>query len=197
VLTLSLCESLYRTRKELPPVVAFTVTDEPLSAELAALFREHSRLVYRTAYYVTRSTEDAEDVAQGVFLHLVRRGVPPGLRENPKGYLYRAAVNLSLTAVKSRERRALAEQAKTEWSGACASVRPASSTTNLQERLAIAIPKLNPKAVEMLVLRYEHDCTEAEIGRLLGTSRAVVAVTLFRARARLKKLLRIASGEQS
>jgi RNA polymerase sigma factor (sigma-70 family) len=177
------------------PVVAFTVTNEPLSEELAALFREHSRLVYRTAYYVTRSAEDAEDVAQGVFLHLARRGVPPGLRDNPKAYLYRVAVNLSLTAVKSRERRALAEQAKTEWSGA--SVRPASSTTDLQERLASAIPKLNPKAVEMLVLRYEHDCTEAEIGRLLGTSRAVVAVTLFRARARLKKLLRIASGEQS
>jgi DNA-directed RNA polymerase specialized sigma24 family protein len=41
----------------------------------------------------------------------------------------------------------------------------------------------------MLVLRYEHGFTEVEIGRLLGTSRAVVAVTLFRARARLKKLL--------
>ena len=176
------------------PVVAFTVTNEPLSEELATLFREHSRLVYRTAYYVTRSTEDAEDVAQGVFLHLVRRGVPPGLRDNPKGYLYRAAVNLSLTAVKSRERRALAE-AQTEWSGA--SVCPASSTTDLEERLASAIPKLNPRAVEMLVLRYEHGLAEAEIGRLLGTSRAVVAVTLFRARARLKKLLRTPSGDKS
>jgi RNA polymerase sigma-70 factor (ECF subfamily) len=176
------------------PVVAFTVTNEPLSEELATLFREHSRLVYRTAYYVTRSTEDAEDVAQGVFLHLARRGVPPGLRDNPKGYLYRAAVNLSLTAVKSRERRALAEQVQTEWSGA--SVRPASST-DLPERLASAIPQLNPRAVEMLVLRYEHGFTEAEIGRLLGTSRAVVAVTLFRARARLKKLLLTPSGDQS
>jgi RNA polymerase sigma factor (sigma-70 family) len=177
------------------PVVAFTVHNEPLSEELATLFREHSRLVYRTAYYVTRSTEDAEDVAQGVFLHLVRRGVPPGLRDNPKGYLYRAALNLSLTAVKSRERRALAEQAQTEWSGA--SVCFASSTTDLHERLATAIPTLNPKAVEMLVLRYEHDFTEAEIGRLLGTSRAVVAVTLFRARSRLKKLLRTPSGDNS
>ena len=177
------------------PVVAFTVTNEPLSEELATLFREHSRLVYRTAYYVTRSAEDAEDVAQGVFLHLARLGIPPGLRDNPKGYLYRTAVNLSLTAVKSRERRALAEQAQAEWFDA--SVRRASPTTDLQERLACAIPTLNPRAVEMLVLRYEHGFTEVEIGRLLGTSRAVVAVTLFRARARLKKLLRTPSGEKS
>ena len=177
------------------PVVAFTVTNEPLSEELATLFREHSRLVYRTAYYVTRSAEDAEDVAQGVFLHLVRLGIPPGLRDNPKGYLYRTAVNLSLTAVKSRERRAFAEQAQAEWFDA--PVRRASPTTYLQERLARAIPTLSPRAVEMLVLRYEHGFTEVEIGRLLGTSRAVVAVTLFRARARLKKLLRTPSGEKS
>jgi RNA polymerase sigma-70 factor (ECF subfamily) len=178
----------------MPPVVAFTVTNEPLSEELATLFREHSRLVYRTAYYVTRSAEDAEDVAQGVFLHLVRRGVPPGLRDNPKAYLYRAAVNLSLTVVKSRERRAaLAEQALADWSDQ--SLHRYGPTTDLQERLANAIPKLNARAVEMIVLRYEHGLTEIEIGRLLGTSRAVVAVTLFRARARLKKLLRTPSGE--
>src|SRR5262245_7128395 len=98
------------------PVVAFTVTNEPLSEELATLFREHSRLVYRPPDYGSRRTDDAEDVVQGVFLHLVRRGVPLGLRDNPKAYLYRAAVNLSLTAVKSRERRALAEQAQAGWS---------------------------------------------------------------------------------
>jgi len=174
------------------PVVAFTVPNEPLSEELEALFREHSRLVYRTAYYVTRSAEDAEDVAQGVFLHLWRRGVPPGLRDNPKAYLYRAAVNLALTAVRSRERRALAEQAQVESE---ASVCFAKAPTDLQDQLASAIPQLSPKTVEMLVLKYEHGFTEREIGRLLGTSRAVVAVTLFRARARLKKLLHTSSGE--
>jgi DNA-directed RNA polymerase specialized sigma24 family protein len=44
--------------------------------------------------------------------------------------------------------------------------------------------------VEVLVLRYEHDYSDAEIARLLGKSRGAVALTLFRARARLKKLLR-------
>jgi RNA polymerase sigma-70 factor (ECF subfamily) len=163
-----------------------------LSEELEALFREHSRLVYRTAYYVTRSAEDAEDVAQGVFLHLLRRGVPPGLRDNPQGYLYRAAVNLAVTAVRSRERRALAEQAQGE---SRASVGFTRAATDMEDRLAAAIPQLTPSAIEMLVLKYEHGFTEREIGRLLGTSRAVVPVTLCRARARLKKLLHASSGE--
>jgi len=175
-------------------VVAFTVTNEPLSDELEALFREHSRLVYRTAYSVTGSPEDAEDVVQGLFLHLVRRGVPPGLRESPKGYLYRAAVNLSLNALKARQRR---EAAQSQWGPAPAGpMPPLDRSTGLQDRLVHAIAQLNPRAVEMLILRYEHDYSATEIGRLLGTSRAVVAVTLFRARARLKKLLRN-SGEPS
>ena len=68
--------------------------------------------------------------------------------------------------------------------------REATAKDDLRARLVEAIAQLNPRAVEMIILRYEHDTSEAEIGRLLGTSRAVVAVTLFRARARLKKLLK-------
>jgi hypothetical protein len=60
--------------------------------------------VYRTAYSVTGSSQDAEDIVQNLFLHLVHRGLPPGLQENPKAYLYRSAVNLGLNVVKSRQR---------------------------------------------------------------------------------------------
>jgi DNA-directed RNA polymerase specialized sigma24 family protein len=56
---------------------------------------------------------------------------------------------------------------------------------------------MSPRSIEMLILRYQHHYTEAQIGKLLGTSRGVVAVTLFRARARLKKLLRASSGGES
>jgi RNA polymerase sigma factor (sigma-70 family) len=61
---------------------------------------------------------------------------------------------------------------------------------DIQTRLVEAIATLNPSAVEMLVLRYEHNYREAEIAKLLGKSRGVVSVTLFRTRARLRKLLR-------
>ncbi|HET9130268.1 MAG TPA: sigma-70 family RNA polymerase sigma factor [Terriglobia bacterium] len=66
-------------------------------------------MVYRTAYGITGRTEDAEDVLQTVFLKLLRRGTPPDLQKNPKGYLYRAAVNLSLTTVQTRRRQVLTD----------------------------------------------------------------------------------------
>jgi RNA polymerase sigma-70 factor (ECF subfamily) len=173
-------------------VAAVNVTSEPLAQELEEAFREHSRLVYRTAYSVTGSAQDAEDVVQTLFLHLLRRGFPPDFQSNPKAYLYRAAVNVSLNAVKSRQRHARNAEA-TRVEPAVESrfgVHTPNPEEELRERLVNAMAQLNPRAVEMLILRYEHDCSEADIGRLLGTSRGVVAVTLHRARARLEKLLR-------
>jgi RNA polymerase sigma-70 factor (ECF subfamily) len=177
------------------PVAALTRADAALSEELEEVFRAHARLVYRTAYSVTGSPQDAEDVVQAIFLQLLRRGFPPDFRRNPKAYLYRAAVNRALNAVKSRRRRASDVDPATLHLAVEASVVDAKA--DLEERLVTAIAQLNPRAVEMLILRYEHDYSEADIGRLLGTSRGVVAVTLFRARARLRKLLRVSSGERS
>lgn len=183
------------------PVVALKRANEPLSEDLDEIFREHSRLVYRTAYTVTGSPQDAEDVVQTLFLQLLRRGFPQDFRKNPKAYLYRAAVNVSLNAVKSRQHHVSAvDPAHLELAVAAHASDP---DTDLQERLVRAMAQLNPRAVEMLILRYQHNSSEAEIGALLGTSRGVVAVTLFRARARLKKLLRasasadMSSGEKS
>src|SRR5262245_66400480 len=80
------------------------VTPETASPEFEALFREHYRLIYRTAFGVTGSSEDAEDVLQTIFLRLLGREFPPDLKINPRGYLYRAAVNASLNVIRSRRR---------------------------------------------------------------------------------------------
>ena len=52
-----------------------TVTDERVAQEFDELFRDYYRLVYRTAFSVTGSPQDAEDVAQTIFLRLFRRGL--------------------------------------------------------------------------------------------------------------------------
>src|SRR6516225_2648212 len=80
--------------------------------DLDELFQEHYVLVYRTAYGVTSRVEDAEDVVQTVFLRLLQREKPREFLKNPRGYLYRAAVNLSLTTLQTRRRRALTEESE-------------------------------------------------------------------------------------
>jgi DNA-directed RNA polymerase specialized sigma24 family protein len=56
---------------------------------------------------------------------------------------------------------------------------------------------LSPEARGILILRYMHKKSVAEIGETLGVSRAVVSLRLFRSRARMRTLLRNAVGDQS
>jgi RNA polymerase sigma-70 factor (ECF subfamily) len=169
-------------------VVAFKVQDEQWTQEFDEAFREHAPMIYRTAYSVTRSAQDAEDVVQSLFLVLLRKGFPEGMRINPKGYLYRSAVNLSINAVRRRARHVPIADATSERLAA-PSTDTEESHAELQRRLAEAMTQLNPSDVELLVLRYEHEYTDAQIAKLMGRPRASVAVALFRARARLRKLL--------
>src|SRR5262245_22490620 len=77
--------------------------------EFESIFREHSEFVYRTAYRVTGSAEDAEDVMQTVFLKLFRNLQPSDVRQKPRAYLYRAAVNTALNVVRSRQHHVLTD----------------------------------------------------------------------------------------
>jgi RNA polymerase sigma-70 factor, ECF subfamily len=173
---------------------AFGVTNEPLTQEFDEIFREHSQMVYRTAFSVTGSPQDAEDVLQGVFLWLLRRGIPQGLKENPKAYLYRAAVDLSLNTVRSRRRHVLTDD--NSYLEHLSEPREGDANESLETRLVDAMAQLHPRMVEMLILRYEHNYSDVEIGKMLGASRGTIAVTLYRARARLRKLLKGSDGEK-
>jgi RNA polymerase sigma-70 factor (ECF subfamily) len=63
--------------------------------------------------------------------------------------------------------------------------------------LRTAIGELAPRAAEMFTLRYLEELGNREIAALMGTSQAVVAVTLHNARSRLKKrLMELERGKQ-
>jgi RNA polymerase sigma-70 factor (ECF subfamily) len=160
--------------------------------ELGRMFEEHYDLVYRTAYGITRSVEDAEDVVQMIFLQLLKRDTPLDLSANCRGYFYRAALKTSFSVLRSRQRHNLTEFHETD------------STTEsrhgyeeaLDAQLWEAIDSLSDNMKEMIVLRYVHQLDLTHIAKVLGTTRSTVAVTLFRARARLKQLMRAVQQEQ-
>jgi RNA polymerase sigma-70 factor (ECF subfamily) len=163
--------------------------------EFEGLYREHYQLVYRTAFVITGNPADAEDVLQTIFLRLMRRSVPPDIRRNPKGYFYKAAVHLSLDTICSRRREVLTS----DFTAIEERIRPEGPNAHyaFEPRLAETLSKLPPRTVEIVMLRYVHDYTEPEIAKLLHLSRGTIAVTLFRARLRLRKLLTASSsGEQ-
>jgi len=159
---------------------------QQLPEEFEAIFREHSEFVYRTAYRVTGSEQDAEDVLQTLFLRLLRSPLPPDVQKSPRAYLYRAAVNTALNVVRSRKHQVLTDD-----------IEDAPWNTPFREELRIALAELKPRAAEIFILRYVHGYSDVEIGQLLGTSRGTIAISLFRSRSRLRKSIRKLLGVKS
>jgi RNA polymerase sigma-70 factor (ECF subfamily) len=156
--------------------------------ELESLFRQHNEQIYRTAYRVTGSASDAEDVLQTVFLRLMRRKEGYDFAPSPVAYLVRAAVNASLDLLRSRRTSITLEEIEPEMLASTA-LGPEAQASDRELRLLIrqAVTRLGPKAAEFFALRYFEGYDNSEIARMLGTSQMVVAVVLHRSRARLRK----------
>lgn len=129
---------------------------------------------------------------QTVFLRLLRH--EPELERNPKGYLYRIAINLSLNVIRSRKRLEFTSDVE-RLEIPSDRQRLNSSTEDLRERVTDAVAELSAGDAQVLILRYVHEYTDAEIAKFLGVSRGTIAMRLFRSRLRLKKLMRETGNE--
>lgn len=166
---------------------------------LEALFREHHVMVFRTAYRVTGSAADAEDVLQTVFLRLARRSAEAEPMGTVEGYLRRAAVNAAVDLVRSRQ---AARAVPMEDAGPLElmqdpsqSPERATRSSEIREWLRIAVSRLGPRAAEIFTLRFFEGKDNPEIAEIVGTTTATVAVTLHRTRERIHQEYRKFMGE--
>jgi RNA polymerase sigma-70 factor (ECF subfamily) len=157
---------------------------------LAELFEEAGRLVHRTARRITGSAEDAEDVVQAVFLHLMKTCPPAPWPDNPPAYLHRATVNASLDLLRKRKRRPEApleyEVAEDRGRTAEESLVSAIGSERDAGRVRDAMGLLSPLEAEMFSLRYLEEKDNAEIAEALGKTANHVRVTLHSARKKLR-----------
>ncbi len=152
--------------------------------QFSRLFDEYHGLVFRTAYRITGSAADAEDVLQTIFVRLVRRESGLSL-SNEESYFRRAAVNAALDLIRARKTGA---NVRLEDS----SLPQSDETQNREMRdcLRHAFAQLTPRSAEIFALRYLEDFSNQEIARMLDMSQVLVAVTLHRTRRRLQKEIR-------
>src|SRR4029077_7270836 len=128
-------------------------TPKQLSQQLERIFDGHYELMYRTAYGLTGSAADAEDVVQTIFVPLVNRELPPDLNTAPERYLYRAAFNLSLNTIRDKKRQLLTDNMEA-FDTACSTGDASAGDAALDQALQEAIAMLNPAAAQIVILRY-------------------------------------------
>ena len=170
-------------------------SQEPFGLE--KLYVEHQARVFRAAYRITGSAQDAEDVLQTVFLRLARWEEASLPTENLGGYLYRSAVNAAFDVLRARQR---ADTVNLDAVEGFLSKDTADGPERMHQgaevraQLRRALARLNARHAEIFALRYLEGYANHDIARLLGISRITVAVVLHRVRHRLRKDLRQMRG---
>ena len=154
--------------------------------DLDALFRRDYQLVVGVAARVLGSRDQAEDVAQDVFLSFGRSGVPAG---EARGWLCVAAAHTALNLLRSGRRRVSREEAVAAADSAVVSdVADAVVTLDERERVRSALARLPRKQAVALVLRHS-GLSYADVAAALDLSPASVGTTVRRAESALRKEL--------
>ena len=155
-------------------------------ADLDEVFRRDYPLVVGVAARVLGSRDQAEDVAQDVFLSFGRTAVPAG---EARGWLSVAAAHTALNLIRSGRRRAAREEAVAATDDAVVlDVADAVVTLDERSRVRAALARLPRKQAVALVLRHS-GLSYAEVAAALELSPTSVGTTVRRAEAALRKEL--------
>jgi RNA polymerase sigma-70 factor (ECF subfamily) len=152
--------------------------------DLDLVFRTQYAHVVTVANRVLRSTAEAEDVAQDVFISFARSAVP--VAEAP-AWLTVAATHTALNALRSTRRRTAREMSAADLDEHPDASAEAIARTE-QQRVRRALASLPRKQAVVLVLRYS-GLSYADIATAIHLSPSSVGTTLRRAEAALRKEL--------
>ena len=155
---------------------------------LEHLFERHYLQVYRLSYKWCGVKESAEDVAQEVFVRLVRKLHTFTHRSSFKTWLYRIVVNAARDAGRrSAGRRAGEEAWVRDQRGH--NPAPAGEEALTAARLHEAIGRLPAKQKEAVLLVCDEGLSHREAARVLNCRETTVSWRIFTARKKLNAFL--------
>ena len=158
-----------------------------------SLFTRYYPLVYQLAYRCTGRSDEADDIAQEVFLRFYR--VPPQARNEGerRAWLCRVATNLSLNALRAHQRRTHHEEraagaAQSESGADVAHASPEQHVLALEQATLVreVLAELPERQQTYLLLR-SIGLSYAEIAQATGIAAASVGSLLARAEREFRR----------
>jgi len=155
-----------------------------MPAAFEALFRKEYARVVGIAHRVVRDADEAEDVAQDVFVSFYRKH--PANAGYAPAWLHAAAAHTALNVIRSRERRGRRETA--DAIARDVPVDPAQRAEEAETRAEVrhALARMDERSAALLALRYS-GLSYDEIAAALGLRRSSIGTMLRRAEEAFKK----------
>ena len=155
----------------------------------ADLVVRYQRPIYNAAFWVLRNVEDAQDVAQIVFLRVAERLDEYDGQRKFFSWIYRIAVNESLNLLRRHGRETALDDDIDIADGDSANPESRLSRVQVSRRIQGAVMSLSTNDRVVLSLRHFSECSYEEIAQVLELDEKTVKSRLFEARQRLRGLL--------
>ena len=186
-----------RHQKEQRPAVSdVDLFARHLRGDHDALMRLFDRHNERLWLYVARIISDgsgANDIMQDLWERIIYlRKKKTETPQNPVGYCYRMARNLSLNFIRSRKGNVPIDDLTEAEHPIVEIVEP----TDQEELLRLALERLPEAYREVLVLNAWSGYSFEEIAEMLGKQPGAIHTTAYRARKRLAESMETLSGEE-
>ena len=151
-----------------------------------ALYERFAPRVYAVVRRIAGDDELARDYAQEAWIRAIR--ALPTFRGDARfsTWLHRIAVNSALQAARKAETRRKYEAPAVEE----AALPPVSGDALLKRRLEAALDQLPQGMRQVLILHDVEGYTHDDIGEVLGVTAGTSKSQLFKARAKMRELLR-------
>lgn len=159
----------------------------------ATAFRHYKRELHRYLLRRLRQPQDVDDLAQEVYLRLLRVDETQAVR-HPLAYLYGVASNVvadfRIGADHEREHLMIDSEAVAKWSEGPAAVLPddLADRLNLQQQIARALRQLPANHAAVLLAHKRDGMSYEEVAVKLGLSVNTVEKYITQAKARIRTM---------
>ncbi len=150
----------------------------------------YQRPIYNAAFWILRSAEDANDIAQAVFLRVAENLEAFDSQHRFFSWIYRIAVNESLNLLRRNGHEEALDDEIDLPAADSANPESRASDAELTRHIERALTAMSTNDRTVLVLRHFSECSYGEIAQILELDEKTVKSRLFEARHRLRDLLK-------
>jgi len=160
----------------------------------SVLVERYRHFVFTIAFRMVSNREEAEELAQDIFVKAYRFLADFNNTSKFSTWLYAIANNTCLSFLRKKQGITVSADEEqmamlTERSGTAEKASLAAEGRSQKALISAAIQKLPPQDAEIITLFYMAEQSLDEIGAILGIDTNTVKVRLFRARQKLKTII--------
>jgi len=162
------------------------------SEAFSELVLSHQQFAYNVALRAVNNNQDAEDIVQEAFVRVWKSLAKFRMEARFKTWLYRIVMNLCYNQLPRlrKEPERLDEHQESQWNNDNGQMGDPVGSLESKEILDLVqrqIQNLPSQYQIMLLLRFQENCSYAEISEIMDLPLGTVKTGLFRARKRLKE----------